>query len=405
MKPYAEYKSTGLNWLPEVPSHWRVEKLRHMLKPFSEKGHPDAQLLSVVREKGVIVRDTANDEENHNFIPDDLSGYKFVKRGQFAMNKMKAWQGSYGVSDHEGIVSPAYFVFDLVSDVLPSFFHVALRSKSYVPYFGQASDGIRVGQWDLSLQRMKEIPFVVPPPDEQAKIVAYLDAKTAKIDRLIKLKEREIELLQEGVVKKATDCQNDHARKLRIKRLFSLVREPIIREPNTMYSPVGVLNRGRGIFHKDCVLGKDLGDSEFFKVTPGDLLISGQFAWEGSFALLQPTEEGCVASHRYYSLRSHSNEICNEYLWAFFQTQKGNLIANLCSHGAAGRNKPLNIGELMNVYIPIPTKAQQDDIRRCCARLRVLRSFKHNFVRLLQEYRTRLISDAVTGRIDLREVS
>lgn len=70
-------------------------------------------LLSVVHEKGVIVRNIEDKEENHNYVPDDLSGYKLVKIGQFAMNKMKAWQGSYGVSRFDGIVSPAYFVFDI----------------------------------------------------------------------------------------------------------------------------------------------------------------------------------------------------------------------------------------------------------------------------------------------------
>lgn len=94
------------------------------------------QLLSVVREKGVIVRDTENDD-NHNYIPDDLSNYKMVKSGQFAMNKMKAWQGSYGVSKYTGIVSPAYFVFDFNYDMNPDYFHYAIRSRVYVSFFGQ----------------------------------------------------------------------------------------------------------------------------------------------------------------------------------------------------------------------------------------------------------------------------
>ena len=54
-----------------------------------------------------------NEEENHNFIPDDLSNYKVLRKGQFGMNKMKAWQGSYGISEQDGIVSPAYFIFQL----------------------------------------------------------------------------------------------------------------------------------------------------------------------------------------------------------------------------------------------------------------------------------------------------
>ena len=88
---------------------------------------------------------------------------------------MKAWQGSYGISDYTGIVSPAYFIFDVAFDNL-EYFHYAIRSKVYVNFFAQASDGIRVGQWDLQMDKMKEIPFIIPPADEQNVIVEHIKA-------------------------------------------------------------------------------------------------------------------------------------------------------------------------------------------------------------------------------------
>lgn len=178
-------KDSGISWLGKIPQHWEILKLRQILSSFSEKDHPNMPLLSVVREKGVIIRNTENTDENHNYIPDDLTNYKLVKAGQFAMNKMKAWQGSYGVSNHDGIVSPAYFVFNFTLDIDKQFFNVAIRSKPYVSFFGQASDGIRVGQWDLSMDRMKDIPFYVPPRDEQNHIARFLDARCTEIDCLI----------------------------------------------------------------------------------------------------------------------------------------------------------------------------------------------------------------------------
>ena len=99
---------SGIPWLGQVPRHWKLVKFRNLLSEKTERNRPDLPLLSVVRERGVILRDVNNLEENHNFIPDGLSNYKVVRKGQFAMNKMKAWQGSYGVSQFEGIVSPAY---------------------------------------------------------------------------------------------------------------------------------------------------------------------------------------------------------------------------------------------------------------------------------------------------------
>jgi len=146
---------SGVKWLGNIPAHWTTIKLRQLLSPVSVKNHPELPLLSVVREQGVIVRDIDDKEANHNFIPDDLSGYKMVRKGQFVMNKMKAWQGSYGISDYTGIVSPAYFIFDVAFENL-EYFHYAIRSKVYVNFFAQASDGIRVGQWDLQMDKIHQ---------------------------------------------------------------------------------------------------------------------------------------------------------------------------------------------------------------------------------------------------------
>ncbi|MCI7400985.1 MAG: hypothetical protein MSH57_11425, partial [Prevotella sp.] len=193
---YDTYKDSGVQWLGEIPGHWERTTLRKFLRLFSEKNHGDKQLLSVTREQGVIVRDIASKEENHNFIPDDLSGYKYVQIGDFVINKMKSWQGSYGVSDYEGIVSPAYYTCKL-EGIDRTFFSLAIRSKIYVSFFGRYSKGIRVGQWDLSPFALTSIPFAVPPLSEQHSIVSFLDAKCGKIDVWVTKKQKEVEHLQE----------------------------------------------------------------------------------------------------------------------------------------------------------------------------------------------------------------
>ncbi len=196
IKSDARMKDSGVAWLGEIPEHWTTIKLRQILHPVSVKNHPELPLLSVTREQGVIIRDVDDTESNHNFIPDDLSGYKVVRKGQFAMNKMKAWQGSYGISEYTGIVSPAYFIFDVDFDNI-EYFHYAIRSKVYVNFFAQASDGIRVGQWDLQMDKMKEIPFIVPSPEEQQAIVEYIPKICAAYDSEIEKLQKRIDLLLE----------------------------------------------------------------------------------------------------------------------------------------------------------------------------------------------------------------
>lgn len=194
--PNVKMKPSGIDWIGEIPEHWKVKTLRSFLRIISDKGHPKEQLLSVVREQGVIIRNTDSKDENHNFIPDDLKGYKLVRKGQFVINKMKSWQGSYAVSNYQGIVSPAYYTCDLRFDN-KEFFNLAIRSKAYVPFFSQYSKGIRVGQWDLDPINLKKIPFFLPPLSEQRAIVDYLQDKTSKIDKLITEKTRELEYMNE----------------------------------------------------------------------------------------------------------------------------------------------------------------------------------------------------------------
>ena len=196
LDPSVPLKPSGIPWLGDIPAHWELWKLRSVLRNVTQKNRPDLPLLSVVREKGVILRDVANKNENHNFIPDDLTNYKVVHIGQLAMNKMKAWQGSYGISQYHGIVSSAYFIFE-ITGVQVDFFHVAIRSKAYVPFFTHASDGVRIGQWDLSQARMKEVPFAIPPIIEQSAITEYINVATVDIEIAISRFEREIELLCE----------------------------------------------------------------------------------------------------------------------------------------------------------------------------------------------------------------
>lgn len=140
LKLYPKYKQSGSQWLTAVPTHWEVRKL--------QRNRAVLPLLSVAREKCVFVRSLTDTDENHNVIPEDLSNYKVARAG------MKAWQGSMGIAPCDRIVSPAYYVFDFAV-ANRALGQTLLRSKPYVAQFGQASDGVRVGQWDLTIPAMR----------------------------------------------------------------------------------------------------------------------------------------------------------------------------------------------------------------------------------------------------------
>lgn len=196
MQVYESYKPSDAAWLGNVPSHWDVQPLRAVTSLKSDKNRPDLPVLSVYREYGVILKDSRDD--NHNATSLDTSTYKVVKPGDLVVNKMKAWQGSMGVSSHHGIVSPAYITCTTKADrVRPAYLHYLLRSSPLIGVYNSLSYGVRVGQWDMHYEDFKRILIPLPPKDEQDRIVAFLDQKTAEFDAAIAKKERLASLLKE----------------------------------------------------------------------------------------------------------------------------------------------------------------------------------------------------------------
>ncbi|MFM6209294.1 hypothetical protein, partial [Planktothrix sp.] len=144
MKRYPNYKDSGIDWLGEIPEHWQRSSIRGVTRSVAQRNRPDLPLLAVYRDYGVIYRDSRDD--NHNTIPQDLSNYKVVKPGNLVLNKMKTWQGSLGVSEFEGIVSPAYIICEVSTDVHSGFLHYLLRCYRYIFIYNKISYGVRVDQ-------------------------------------------------------------------------------------------------------------------------------------------------------------------------------------------------------------------------------------------------------------------
>lgn len=193
--PYPEYKDSGIEWIGKIPKEWKFDILQHHFSKVKRTGFQNEELLSVYRDRGVIVKSSRSD--NHNKASEDLSTYQLVEKGDLAINKMKAWQGSVAISNHKGIVSPAYYVCKPISNNYSQFFHYLLRSDIYIKQYEKNSGGVRNDQWDLNYERFRKIEAILPPLETQKKIAEYLDEKTELIDRIIEWKKRLIELLRE----------------------------------------------------------------------------------------------------------------------------------------------------------------------------------------------------------------
>lgn len=417
---YPAYKDSGVEWLGEIPVHWEIDKLGTLLKPVSIKNRPDLPLLSITREAGVIERNIEDDSENHNFIPDDLSGYKVLNEGQFGMNKMKAWQGSYGIAPMTGIVSPAYFVFDFNNSMNPRFFHLAIRSKNYVAFFGQASDGVRVGQWDLSKTRMKEIPFFIPPLSEQTAIATFLDDKTTKIDRAIAQKERMIELLKERkqiIIQNAVTKGLDPNAKLKdsgvewigeipehweVKRLKYVVK--ILKRIIGYEGPDVLSITQKGIKIKDISSGEGQLAMDYSKY---QIINKGEFAMNHMDLLtgyVDISNYDGVISPDYRVFVPFIDDIKDEYLLGIFQIGYKSKVFYRYGQGVSqlGRWR-LPAENFYEFSIPIPPRNEQgfimEHIETQSTKIDQAISLQQTQIEKLKEYKASLIDSAVTGKI------
>ena len=180
-------KDSGAGWMPTVPAHWLVEKIKYHLHLKTQKNMSDRQVLSLYRDYGIVPKDSGDD--NHNVTSEDTSSYRFVRVGDFVVNKMKAWQGSVAVSQYEGIVSPAYFVYEFIDESFDKkYFHYLLRNKSYTIEFMRLSGGIRVGQWDLPAAAFENTLVLIPPPLKNSNKLQIILIKSVKKSKELLLK-------------------------------------------------------------------------------------------------------------------------------------------------------------------------------------------------------------------------
>ncbi|MFZ0271193.1 MAG: N-6 DNA methylase [Acidobacteriaceae bacterium] len=223
------------------------------------------------------------------------------------------------------------------------------------------------------------------------------------IEAELKAVETEIAALREEIITLATCCQiEESTRWARLKHVSDLVSRPVKQVASESYTRLGLYNRGRGIFKKEAADSDDMGDSDFYWVEDGDLILSGQFAWEGAVAMARVDHAGCVVSHRYPIIRGKEGEALSEYLLAFFLTPHGDFVLNDCSRGSAGRNRPLNVGLLMNWKIPIPPIGTQRRIAVLMQKKEKIETLQNVMIALLKEHRAALITVAVAGKVDFR---
>jgi type I restriction enzyme S subunit len=433
---YPEYKASGVQWLGQVPSTWASVPFGALFRRTKRTGFAEEELLSVYRDYGVIRKSDRDD--NFNNASEDLSTYQLVEPGDLAMNKMKAWQGSLGISSHRGIVSPAYFVFAPRREFHPPFMHYLLRSPPYAAGYMTISKGIRINQWDVDPDHLSALPVLLPNFDEQKAIATFLDRETAKIDALVAEQERLIALLKEkrqAVISHAvTNGLNPDAPMkdsgiewlgkipadwdvVRIKNVVASIEQgwspqcdatPVDGDDQWGVLKVGCVNGDRFNPRENKVLPPELEPVPELSLRAGDVLISRANTRElvGSAALVEKDFERLLLCDKLYRLRLKMVAAIPEFLTLFLRSTMARSQIEVAATGAS--SSMLNVGQavILEMPLPLPPLIEQEEIsarvRERRQQIEALLDGAHAAVTLLHERRAALISAAVTGKIDVR---
>ncbi|MEM9808778.1 MAG: restriction endonuclease subunit S, partial [Cyanobacteria bacterium P01_D01_bin.56] len=193
---YEVYQDTGEEWIGQIPNHWQFLRTKNIFRLVAEPAPSDndEELLSVYSDIGVKPRRELEQRGNKASTTD---GYWLVKKGDVIVNKLLAWMGAIGVSDYDGVTSPAYDILRSYKPVDSKFYHYLFRNPICTRKFKQHSKGIMEVRLRLYFDELGNIKIPYPPFEEQRRIVEFLDRKTAEIDDAIATKQRLIELLQE----------------------------------------------------------------------------------------------------------------------------------------------------------------------------------------------------------------
>lgn len=422
-----EMKDSGIAWIGAIPNHWRVLKIKQIVRWKSVKGQPDLPVLSLYRDYGVIPKDSRDD--NHNVTSLDTSGYKVVEHGDLVINKMKAWQGSLAVSEYNGIVSPAYHICKITSEnICKKYLHYLLRDASYLPEYMRLSTGLRVGQWDLSFDDFKNIPFLVPPLAEQERIAAFLDAECAEIDAVLEKTRASIEeykKLKQAVITQAVTkgIRGDRPMKdsgiewigeipaeWEIRKIFRAINKvgdidhymPDSVDDGIPYLMTGDLQEKLSDVNLKRCKKVSFQDYEMLsskiKVSRGDVIFA-RYATIGTGCFVD-TEDNILVSYACLIIKPNSSLLYGEFL--FYYLKSTAFLEEIKQYIKANTQANVGLDSVSKAKIALPSVREQQKIaeylRDKCKKIDALIAKKQQYLTEIENYRKSLIYEYVTGK-------
>lgn len=418
-RAYPSYRSSGLPWVPRVPDGWRVLRNGRLFGHRVETGFPDLPILEVSLRTGVRVRDMERGKRKQ--VMSRRENYKRAVKSDLAYNMMRMWQGAVGPAPVDGLVSPAYVVVKPYPEANSAYFTYLFRTAAYMREVNKFSRGIVADRNRLYWESFKQMPSLVPPRPEQDQIVAHLRAQDAHIARFIKAKRDLVVLLTQQklrIIDYAITRGLDASVALKPSRIEWLGEVPEHWELRRLkFLASNTTNQTTSKTSDEIYLAMEHVQSWTGVAQPleGEVEFASTVkrfvADDVLFGKLRPylakvTRAKCngVCVSEFLVLRSRREIILPAYLELLLRCKR---VIDLINSSTAGAKMPRADWTFIgNVRLPVPHKDEQEailshieietkDLDETIARA-------EDEIKLIREYRDRLISDVVTGQVDVR---
>ncbi len=426
LEKYSECKDSGENWLGMIPKQWELKKVKNVFRLVIEPApkNNDFELLSVYTDIGVKPRRELEERGNKASTTD---GYWFVKKGDIVVNKLLAWMGAIGVSNYDGVTSPAYDILRAKVKIESNFFHYLFRNEACISELRRHSRGIMDMRLRLYFDKFGDILIPFPDYKEQTLIVIFLNRKTTLIDQAIDIKQKQIELLKER-------------RQILIHKAVTRGLNPNVKMKDSGVEWIGEIPEGwevKRLKHLgNSIIGLTYNPNDLCGMEEGTLVLRSSNLFDGKFKYGEK-ENAYVKSRIPQKLLIRENDILicsrngsrdligkcalatkvdtghsfgafttvfrsdiNPYIFCILNSSIFKALSGMFLTSTINQ---LTIGNLNSIEVPIPPINEMDEVRSYVENLNLkvdtAISLKEQEIEKLKEYKATLINSAVTGKI------
>ncbi len=432
MKKYPKYKNSGSVWLDDIPAHWQILKGKRLFKRMNRPVRDEDDIITAFRDGTVTLRSNRRTEGFTNSLKE--IGYQGIRKGDLVIHAMDAFAGAIGVSDSDGKSTPVYSACRPIKDANVYYYSYLLRLMAQRQFILALAKGIRERSSEFRYNEFADLELPAPPPEEQEAITTFLDRKLEEIARFISNKQKLIALLKEqktAMINRAVTRGINPDVKLKpsgikwlgdipahwtvvaIQRLSeSLQTGPFGSQLHSYdYSPGGIpvinpshMKESRIVPDMDCAVNlKTWERLNRHALKAGDIVFARRGEM-GRCALVSQNEDGWLCGTGSLRMRPRHDEVDANFLVTSLSCQRVADYLSLMSVGATMDN--LNTGILSRLLIPLPPIDEQKRIVRIIQtdglKIEEAIAKAEREIVLIKEYRTALISEAVTGKIDVQ---